>query len=262
MKILFDTSVRLHGIIGVFAFENVTVPWGDTLQELPILRAVRRPDRHGNQTWLKQQVECLPTIGRLIRENKIKAYKSSEIMWEWARTAKIGQASYYAFENCRFEDADSPIERSKLFQSDFRKHATVEGLRDFCKWLMQLNHEHIPTLLSSPIADRFTEFEKSNFLNLKLLVDICRDIEEKHYPDAFHLWTVEANNFDFYLTTDKTFINEWTQKSKAKLKCQMISPRELLVAMGINQLDPIPLQHGTYYSLVNEEVFKAMFNED
>jgi hypothetical protein len=49
--VLFDTSVLMHGILGVAANEKQTIQWGEVKQEVDVLRSIRKPKKSGNQDW-------------------------------------------------------------------------------------------------------------------------------------------------------------------------------------------------------------------
>lgn len=249
-KVLFDTSVLMHGVLGVPAIEKQKIKWGDIEQELDILRTIRKPEKAGNQEWLSAQIECLPTLGRLVKEQKIIAYRSAEIHMELFRRSKIANATLYAFTDCEFAEAKSPVERSRIFQSDIFTHSTAQAFREYCIWLLALKPDSIETLIDSSVARGFPQFELDNLRNLDLFRGICGTIEQKHYPDAYHLWTAEVNGFEYYVMDEKKFRQEFEQKGKAKLSCRIVCPQELLEAIGVDSLDPIPLEHGRFYGLM------------
>ncbi len=248
-KILFDTNIFLHGVIGIPALEKQTIKWGDIEQEIEVLRTIRQPKKTGNQSWLESQIECLPTLGRLIKEKTIIACDSSEIEMELDRRSKVGNATVYAFRDCEFLNLPSPIERSKFSGSPIQIYSTGQALEDYCMFLLALSPDKIESLKESPFIQRFTDFERKNLDNIKLFESICGSIDKSHYLDAFHLWTAEVNNCDYFLTNEKKFKNEFKQKSSVQLNCKIVSPKELLGILNLDRLDSIKLKHGEYYSL-------------
>jgi hypothetical protein len=76
---------------------------------------------------------------------------------------------------------------------------------------------------------------------LKGFKEICRDLSEKHYPDAFHLWTADMNELDYFLSADKKFVSVMTLTKGTQLISRPIAPRDLLECFGITELDPLPI---------------------
>lgn len=74
----------------------------------------------------------------------------------------------------------------------------------------------------------FSDFERSNLKSLGRFTELCANLDETHYPDAFHLWTAEVNNLKFFLTADKKFINVLTETSQVALTTRPISPYDFL----------------------------------
>ena len=98
---------------------------------------------------------------------------------------------------------------------------------------------------------KLPDYYRQNFANLKRFREICepitkntkakQDKKDEQIRDAFHLWTAEVNNLDYFLTADKKFINLMTVSSKIDLPTPPIAAATLLEKLGISKLDPLPV---------------------
>ncbi len=58
-------SDSMQGII-----KEQKIIWGDTIHEVKVLGYERKPMPNADQEWKREQIKCLPTVGRIAREGK------------------------------------------------------------------------------------------------------------------------------------------------------------------------------------------------
>jgi len=186
------------------------------------------------ESWKELQIEALPTIARLTREGILNLFDYNEIELETMKGTILGGAVVYLLENVPIFYAKSPVERSRFQQTDMDAFANKETFIRFCKVLLSVN-------LSQ--RENKSDVRKliPNLESIERFKEICRDLSETHYPDAYHLWAAETNKMEYFLTTDKKFIQAMTRTKRTRLNSQPIAPRDLLNQLGIAELDPLPI---------------------
>ncbi|HZK14733.1 MAG TPA: hypothetical protein VFC55_09440, partial [Desulfobaccales bacterium] len=85
--------------------------------------------------------------------------------------------------------------------------------------------------------------------SLNRFKELCCALDEKHYPDAFHLWTAEVNGLDFFLTADRKFINVMSKTSRSQLKTKPIAPVDFLDYLGIKEKELMPIPDYDFHYL-------------
>src|SRR6202012_4231739 len=112
--IMLDNSIAGHGQFAEGAAVDSQFEWGGTIHYGQIAGFVRKKI-HPDLDY-QAQIDALFTIGRLIREGHIQAFTYSELMFEgWKRI--IGEIAFDALADCHVEHCDSPLERSRFFQT-------------------------------------------------------------------------------------------------------------------------------------------------
>jgi hypothetical protein len=189
----------------------------------------RGPRIPKNEGWRQIQSTAMPSIARLARDGKVHLFTYSELEIEnFKGTLYPLSLAAHSLTGVAIDRVPAAVERSKFQQMDFRQFAEKEAFIDYCKWILSLNYKN---LMKRPgFSSKFTDFELRNLESLDRFKHICRNLSEKHYPDAFHLWTAEANNLHFFLTADKKFIRAITKTSRVNLTTKPISPSEFLEA--------------------------------
>lgn len=107
----------------------------------------------------------------------------------------------------------------------------------FCQFLLRMNQAAVESQV-----DRWpflSDFERSNLRNLGRFREICDALPETHYPDAFHLWTAEVNDLDYFGVVDKRFLNAITKTSRISPRTKLMAPRDLIQDLGIMSLDAL-----------------------
>lgn len=231
ISVLVDTSVwRLAEFAKPVTVERSVRVLGRE-QSVKIL-AMRRCGPYS--PWKERQLESLPTIARLAREGRLKLFHSGELEIENFKGAIVGGAAVFLFDNVPVFQARPPVERSRFQQMDMDEYSAKATFVRFCKWLLSLDlaqlndHPRFSELLGpAEVLERFRA--------------ICRDLSEEHLPDAFHLWTAEANRLEYFLSADKKFVNVMTLTKRMQLNSAPIAPRDLLRSLGTTTLDPLPI---------------------
>lgn len=62
----------------------------------------------------------------------------------------------------------------------------------------------------------------------------------KRARDAYHLWSAECNNPDYFLTTDVNLINSYNTAvayKKINLKCNLINPKDFIKELNISRVN-------------------------
>jgi hypothetical protein len=214
------------------------IRWGDSTQSVDVVGHIRKSLPRANEEWKKEQILCLPTIGKLAKDGVIKLHTYHEVNIEgWKRSASAGIGN--ALDGVNVISAKSAVERSYFFPADFFTYTRNDKLIEFCKWLISLESENISEKLRTDI--KYPKFTLENLSNVQRFRDICIDLPDKHLPDAFHLWTAEVNGAKYFLTTDKKFINKMTKSKSPKfdLLCRPLSPKDLLSELNITVREPM-----------------------
>lgn len=231
------------------AQKSTKVSWGGKEHTIQVSGFEGKPLPRDDEVWKREQIECMPTIGRLARQNVIALSIYVEIQFEgWKRPRSFpATAIGNVFNGIEFEYVDAAVERSYFFQSSLDDYIDNQRMIDFCKWLLKIN----PDILIEKImkARDFPDFLLINLRNVERFRELCKGLSEKQYPDAFHLWTAEVNGADCFLTIDKKFIRVMTETNKAKMPCPPLSPSQLLDELGIHERDPIEYVEGAFYDI-------------
>lgn len=246
---LVDHCVKQLIITSETAVQYQTINLGRKRQIFPIVGFRRKQKLKSGEFWKQEQIESLPTIARLAEEKVIKLFSYNELNFESLPGMRgLRGALGDLFKKIEICKVPSAIERSRFMQMNILDYSKKERLIEFCNILINLNDPDL--LLKAPI--RLTDFEKKNLKALNRFREICSGLNPGMYPDAFHLWTAETNNLDYFLTTDRKFINALTKSKKLPLLTKPICPRVLLNEMGVFDLDPMPIQDDGFHNFFEE----------
>lgn len=239
IKILADAGVLSVGVADPAYWSRVTPtnPPGFPAFTNRLIVYCGREIKENNKTiadeWLYVQA-----IGRAAREKTLGIYSYSELQWEnWLgfQSMRNNVTPYYAFNGVEILHIDSPIERSKFFQSaNWLKGEEVEK---FIDWLLTCDLNllwRIESLLSS--------YEMENFKNLDIFRVLCSEevFGRKRARDVFHLWAAECAGIDYFLTVDFKFLRIFEDKcaqNKVSTRCKVISPSALIKRLNISTDD-------------------------
>jgi hypothetical protein len=239
-SVLVDLSVRRYAVITQDAQIEKRIAWGGREHTFSIAGWRRKPHRSATEGWLQKQISCLPTIARLAKEGTIECYFYIELMFEEARGSGGMRGTFGdLFAGVDMKSCLAVVNRPRFRQNvDFSQYLRKEGLAEFFDFLLKLD----PSLLrqAPEFWDTLPAFEQENLMQLERFKCLCRCLSERHYSDAFHLWTAEANGLDWFLTMDKKFVNAVSSIRDFNFRCKPILPEQLLSALGITEIDPHP----------------------
>ena len=217
--------------------------------EINIIGYERKPTPNSEEKWKLRQINCLPTIGKISREEKIGLFTYSELRHEaWKRPNSfpnnlIGDI----FSDIEFKEIDAAVERSYFFQNGSDNIFSADKMIEFCKWLLCTNIETLADQLSK--QNRFPSFLLENLKDVQRFRVLCDNLAEKQYIDAFHLWTGEVNKMQYFLTTDLKFINVMTETKNIDLPCMPVSPSQLLDDLKVNELESFKYSENKFYNI-------------
>jgi hypothetical protein len=234
--VLVDNSILSHGEFAT----PISVELPGFGNRLALLKA-----KAAQPKWLRSQIETLPTIARLAREEGLELYSYSELQFEHFRGASFpGNVIGNVFGRVFLKNIDAPIQRSLFEQTEMKQFVGNEFQASFCAWLMKVG----PELLKKPkLLERLTESQISALKGLGRYREICRSLSSVQYVDAMHLWTGELNNIEYFLTTDGKLVRALSNNKRLTLTCKPIYPEDLLLELGIKDREPLPFQYGRRY---------------
>jgi len=249
ITILFDNCINslsdsLQGTI-----KSQEVVWGDNVQEVKIVGYERRPLPDAEQLWKRQQIVCLPTVGRIAKEGKIELYTYNELQHEaWKRPGSFPPNLLgNLFAGISFKRVDAAVERSFFSQMELSEYILKKQVIEFCNWLLNSKVEDLAGRQWA--QERYPAFLLNNLRGVQRFRDLCNGLAEKQYPDAFHLWTAEVNEIEFFLTTDQKFIRVMTETKRLHLPCRPLSPSDLLDILEIHERDSFKYETNQFYNV-------------
>jgi hypothetical protein len=238
-RVLVDTSAFRHTRVADVGFFQETFRLGSREIPIRVLGVKQKPLPGPEQKWLREQVQAMPTIARLAHERSISLCLYPELELEGMAgpsfpSSPVGEL----LKGIAWESVPAAVERSKFQQMDLTIYVQKETVVNFCKVLLEWDQ----TALDAKVDDWpfLTDFERRNLRDLGRFREICSALHETHYRDAFHLWTAEVNNLDYFLVIDKKFVNVITKTSRIALRTKLMAPADLVRDLGIPQLDPMP----------------------
>ena len=231
MKVLIDHSVRQHGIVGERGFVSAQGSLADQKYLYLQSQSRNKPQR---ADWLQPEIETLPNVAQLIRDGRLQAFTTNELYAEAFRVEKFPSPAYInIFEGCSINRASAPFERSK-FGLGGEQFMNKDDVIAYCKSFFLTPTQNgiekfIEGMKRNPRYD-LSPFEEQCLRNAPVFQNLCRGIDESHYPDALHLWSAEENALDAFLTLDRKFRNV-VERQNINFKCRIMYPTEL-VAMA------------------------------
>ena len=180
-----------------------------------------------NERWKLAQSEAMHGVAESAREGKVHLFTYDEIELETlSGTLFPSGVVAHCLAGVKIDYVRAAIERSRFQQMPLDTFAEKSTRVDFCRWLLSLDYRELakrPKFMSM-----FSDFERRNLESLGRFREICANLDETHYSDALHLWTAEVNSLDFFLTSDKKFINVMTKTSQVALTTRPICPCDFL----------------------------------
>ncbi len=265
MRVMLDNSIPGHSQLCDWAMGPQGPLFGPVYGRYEVL-GIRRKAPDPNPAF-QAEIDCLLTVGRLIREGRVEAFTYSELDCE-RDNQFIGSPMLDALAECRIQRCPSAVERSRFLVGRYTAFARKGGKRDrkkgldcglsqiaFMEMLCDLTGEAVSQIVSWRESLGLTEFEAESFENLSCFQQICRfsgSIE--NYPDMFHLWTAQRNKIDVFLTLDNRMANIGKAIAKSRsvsfeYPTQLLRPSDLLRILGITRPDPMPVPQNRFYTL-------------
>jgi len=236
VKVLIDLSVRRRGVLTQETWIEKTLKWAGYNITSRIAAWKLKPQPDG--AWLQEQIACLPTISRLATQGTILLYTYAELEFEeWSGRPEMMGTFGDLFCREAIKECPAGVNRPRFRQNvDFVYYLRRDGLREFCNFLLALE----PSVLekATEFWSTLPAFERENLVQLGQFKSLCRGLSEKHYPDAFHLWTAETNRLDYFLTMDRRFPRALSTNRSLNFRCKAVSPDEFLSSLGILERDP------------------------
>jgi hypothetical protein len=128
MRVLLDTGAFIHSEFAEPTVKEVPVRWGSGESMLEVYGLKRK--RSDKSEDYRKQEEAMFTVGRMIREDKIKAYTSIEIEFERFR-GTCGIQEFNALQGCKVHKCDPALDRSRFRKtSDFSGFMAKGGKKD------------------------------------------------------------------------------------------------------------------------------------
>lgn len=241
IKVLVDQSALSHFQLAEGAARNVQISWGQVSQTVQVA-GVRLKRKFLRDQFLYSEIQYLPTIAKLAKEQQIELFTYSELKFESLR----GSSPVYILDignllkNVDIEHLEPPVDRGYFQQMDLGQYVKDRTVKDFYKVLRELDVDR----LSEKAPKFFSRLSESTQLGLKGLDRFRYLYDEsgvKHCRDAFHLWTAEFHGVDAFLTFDKKFINHLTKTRRTELRTKPMLPSALTRSLGVTDLTPMPL---------------------
>lgn len=263
VKLLFDAGIFIHAEIAVPATQSKTLKWGTREITVPISGAERKPPQ--DDPSRQNEFDALFTVGRLIREGRVQAFRHHEVMVELWRGRNTPWVS--ALTKCDIFTCEPALHRSKFRSTtNFREAVRKGGKKDrekgiapsnqtqlaFLSWLHGLKPRAVEMLILHATEIGLTSFEVESLQRINWFQIMCgRSGSAENYVDVFHLWTAERNGLCF-LTLDNK-IKRLVERVAAEKSCPVSNlpdvflPTDLLRAMGVTSPDPVPFQTGAFF---------------
>ncbi|MCQ2046826.1 Uncharacterised protein [Stutzerimonas stutzeri] len=203
----------------------------------------------------RKQFDCLPTISHLASIGSIKLGSYDELRFEELNRPRsfpynlIG--NLFHLKSLQF--VKSAIDRSFFYAIPLQDYATTTALIEFCDWLTTPGLEK--EILASEIIQDFPESMLENIKNLERYRFLSKSLSSEQKVDAFHYWTAETNNFDYFLTMDRKFRNAMTDSKKVVSHCRIVLPSELLEKLGISELIDFEFEEGVFYGIGGNKLY-------
>jgi predicted nucleic acid-binding protein len=192
------------------------------------------------------EIEWLPTIGNLVKAEKIRLFTYSYLLNESMRRpgAFPHIRTGYLLDGCKLHFFPNIVSSPLLHFTDFSD--SNQKLIDFVcaiksnnfEWVRSINRDHLPKHLIA----------KTNPELLLILKSICHNMSNKHYPDAFHFWSAQIYGCDVFLTTDRKLSKIIQRNSQIDQSvCKVLSPTQLAQFLGINAPDRFPYPYDSLF---------------
>lgn len=235
---LLDTCLYRWTALSEYCRKRVDISFGGQLHPVDVLgrkKAALPTD------WRLDEINAIPTLIRLVRDNRLSIYTSTEIKFEiFSGFDKARGVPEDMLSSIRVGVVPSPIERSKFQQMPIKEFVKKEKRVEFCEFLLNLGESGLRKKISRLSDLNLSDYEKESFEQLPRFIELCKDVSKKHYSDIFHLWTAERAGLKYFLTLDKKFINSLVESKKMEFISVPLTPSDLLSILGVAANEPLP----------------------
>jgi hypothetical protein len=214
-KVCLDTNIIKFAATRLFRLfpHNQVIDWGHTQSEITIHepRYVNPNHNLPPNARVRAEAELLQDLAERSKRGEFTAVMGWESLFESWRLPNLDSFSG------KFYDAPvNAIQSPLLYARDLG--GSSESFRaDQVAWMRRIKNR------------RFIEIQKAAGAykgNSKGADD--------QLLDAFHLWTAEHNNCDFFLTLDLKLIDHLAQDRKQRVKIPVVCPSALLMILKRN----------------------------
>jgi len=267
MKVMLDNGILSHSQFAEGNLITTEIFWNGSNHSVQLAGFVRKkihPD-----TAYQNEIDALFTIGRMIRERRVRAFSYIELSFEKIKR-QMGESAFDALADCPIERCKVPLERSRFFQTiDFEGYVAKGGKKDrkagmdtsmsqisFVELLLSLEEGHVQQLISHNDIFGMSSFEVESLQNLSWFRTMCRVSQSpENYPDMLHLWAAQRNHMDVFLTLEKRLPNiaahlPTSTACVASFPTVVLRPLALLDRLGVTELDPVPIEPQRFYPIV------------
>ena len=254
MKVFLDNCIMSASDTMQGAKKQSPLNWGGSVEWVDVIGYMRKPLPSVNHQWKRDQIECLPTIGKIAKEGLISLYTYFELQAEgWKRAGSfpvngIGQI----FSGVTINHVEAAVERSSFCQIELGRHVETQRVIDYCKWLISPGIEQFADQLTKKWHGSARALH--NLKKVQRFRELCRGLAEKQYPDAFHLWSAELSGADIFLTIDGKFIRAMTESKNIRLPCRPVSPSRLLEILQVEEREPFEFREGIFYNIAGKPI--------
>jgi len=229
-KVLVDHCAIENGRTTRLVGVTETVTWGTKRVQVKVAR-IQGKRLQKNEEWLRNERRSLATVAAAARNGLITVHTSLELVAERLRARSTGRGIRGdLWIAVRFEHAPAPLDRSTWMGSlSLQQMASKEHREEFYSQMLALAHHGVPQqLLDALPTTEFVERQKANLSRLREYASLCDVVGSKRRGDAFHYWTAICNNLDYFLTTDKRFVEGLRKHSNKDLIGRAVTPSELV----------------------------------
>ena len=235
-SILVDHCCLNHGRTTQMVNVEQRLDWGHTQSTVKVAM-IRGRRRQPQETWLREEIRSLASVCDAIRKGVLVAYTSMELSAERMRSTMRGQGIQGdLWDSIRLEHVDSPLDRSTWMGGlTLEKMTGKDHKAAFYDRLLAMGRDGVPREFIDHLGtSEFVVRQLKNLGRLGDFVKICKAVGRPRYGDAFHLWTALCCNLDFFLTTDKMFLEQLRRDAEiTDLAKRAITPSELVAILGL-----------------------------
>jgi|SRR5581483_5254165 len=208
-RVLVDTCLRNEAVSYEYNLASKRIVWGGCEVLLPNFAELKERCLRGKSRNDSCRIHAvLRRVAHLAETGRIQLYDSVELMFEWMGRAggpSLRRTEFDPFSNVRISRVKAPVERTVVI-------GACDSKRDF-----------------ETEKDRWLDtIQEPRFRELKAVIN------RKHWADAFHLWTAEANDLDCVLTFENKVRNSLANQKRVTSDVEILSPIELA-----SRFDPV-----------------------